>query len=124
MKERKLSKLALILGGILFSCFLIAPIANALDWYLSDIVVVAPFGDDGSVVLQITRVSGEPFDGPNGKAKVKIEGSDTGANKMLATVLTAISLDTPVSFGMDDGVVPSYYTQYTVKAVGIVPAAE
>jgi len=100
---------------VLSLCFVLAPNAYADDWYDAKILKVTPRAETGDVFVQF-------FPGANekdftGRAKAVILGPDAGANKIMAVLLTAISLNSEVSLQMAN---PPSLTEQVITSAGLV----
>ena len=67
-------------------------------WYSVKVVQVVPRADTGDVFVQISPGAGETSF--TGVARGIIQGSDSGANKIMAVLLTAVSLGSEVTVEM------------------------
>ena len=94
-------------------CFLFAAGAVAAPGYQCVVVKVLP-EDGGDVILQV-----QP--GPNeerftGLARLRIDGQAPGANRLLACILTGISMGTTITLTTEQGnITPEYDTIYLIK---------
>lgn len=74
-------------------------VSNSLaGWYSVKVVQVVPRADSGDVFVQLAPGAKETSF--TGIARGIIQGSDAGANKIMAVLLTAVSLDTEVTVEM------------------------
>jgi hypothetical protein len=67
-------------------------------WYSVKVVQVVPRADTGDVFVQVSPGANET--NFTGVARGIIQGSDSGANKIMAVLLTAVSLDSEVTVEM------------------------
>ena len=91
MKTKNASKLMTVLS-IISLCFIMSSTAQA-GWYWAKMKNVAPASGSGDTFVQFTP--GKKPDGSNetqfsGVARGIVQNSDTGANKVMAVLLTAI----------------------------------
>lgn len=92
----KLKKLALTLVGISMSCALLAGNSIAAETWSA--CTPAQIGPKGSIVrLQVTGCNIDPSGGKNGWMTL----STTGTDQMMATILTAMSLNKPIAIAFD-----------------------
>lgn len=92
----------------------LVPAANA-GWYNCLVYKVVPY-ESGNVSVQLNPGANETRFGETSRGI--ITGGTEGANKMLATLLTAMVNGWEVSVLMDD--TPSWDTPQTIKAVGLI----
>ena len=84
-------------AGILALSLAVSSNANAV-WFGAKIVQVVPnAGGDGDVTVQIVAGANENRFSKTEFSRVVINGSDAGANKIMATALTAITLDVEIT---------------------------
>jgi hypothetical protein len=110
-------KLLMTFVFVMVSCLITS---NAVaGWYYSTVTNVTP-KNDGNVVLRIISAGATPFPGgnANGEARVQINEADPGGSKMLATVLTAVSLNLNVSIEVLNS--PSWGTIQDITGVSVL----
>lgn len=92
----KTKKVILGLAGIVLSCALFAGSSfAATSWAACTPVKIGPAGS--IVRLQVTSCTSDPSNGKDGWVTL----STTGTDQMMATILTAMSLNKPVGVGFD-----------------------
>ena len=80
------------MAGIVALSLAVSTNANA-TWFGAKVVQIVPVaGGDGGVTVQIVAGSTENRFSKTQISRVVINGSDAGANKILATFLTAVTL--------------------------------
>ena len=80
--------------------FLLAVTNASAAWYGAKITNVTP-RPDGTVSLKFVNGTGEDACiGTNGVCRAQINANDAGAKNMLATVLTAVSLNSEVTLSL------------------------
>ena len=108
-------KKILVVGlSLLACCFLVTSVVQA-GWYDCKIVYVNPRAN-GTVMIQFDPGTNE--DAFVEKSRAYVKPSDIGANKLLATILTAVSLGQEVAIEVDT--VPSWAVPQAILAVGMV----
>jgi len=107
---------------VLLGClFLLVPFvfltssSQAATWYVGTIAQVVPRATGNTMVQILPGPSETRF---SERIRVEIYSADTGGNRLLATILTAISLDKPVSFLVDN--VPSWEPAQHLLGIGLV----
>lgn len=110
-----MKKSILIVGLILFASFVLLTSNATAGWYNASVTRVVPYAD-GSARVQI--LPGEGEDRFTGTARGEILAGDPGANKMLAVILTAISMTKEVSIWFTND--PSWEPVEQIKGVGLV----
>ena len=116
MKSNKLFKLIRYIASIITLSVILSSNAYAA-WFKVTIVQVVPRAETpGDVFIQVKPGKGETSF--NETARGIIQGGDAGANKIMAAMLTAISLNTEVTVLMDNP--PSWASPQIVQGVGLV----
>ena len=112
----KNSLLTVLAIGLVFSfCFSFTGNAMAADWYTCEVVQVVPWSD-GDTRVQLAPGTGETRF--SGTARVNVSGSDAGANRMIAVILTAISLPSEITVLCEGA--PSWTPVKDITGVGLV----
>ena len=93
--------------------------ANAADWYSVKVTQVVPRTDSGDVVVQFVPGANETRF--TELSRGIIFGSDAGTNKIMAVLLTSITLDSEVTVQMDN--VPSYTPAQAILGSGLKAAS-
>ena len=102
-----------VLSTIAFSIFLTSN--SFAGWYTVKITQVVPRADTGDVFVQMAPGAGEKRF--TDIARGIIQGSDAGANKIMAVLLTSVSLDTEVTVDMDN--TPAWNPAQIINSVGL-----
>jgi hypothetical protein len=109
----KMRRSVLIVGIVLVTLgFLFSPSAQAQTTYYCTVVQVVPQAA-GQTNVQVTGNAAW-----SGVARVYIDGADAGANRMVATVLTAAALGQQITIGVNG--TPSWGTPLPVVYVALV----
>jgi hypothetical protein len=109
----KMRKSVLIVGIIVVTLgFLFSAAAHAQTTYYCTVVQVVPWAD-GETRVQVTGNAAW-----SGTARVYIDGANAGANRMVATLLTAVSLGQQVTIGVTG--TPSWATPLPLEFVALV----
>jgi hypothetical protein len=104
----------LIVGIIVVTLgFLFSAAAHAQTTYLCTVVQVVPWST-GETRVQVTGNAAFA----DTTSRVYVDAADAGANKMVATLLTAVSLGQQVTIGITG--TPSWATPLRVQYVGLV----
>jgi hypothetical protein len=84
-------------------------------WYMAKIKTITPRTATGDVFVQLTSADDPPL--WTGLARGVIVGSEDGAKTILATMLTAFSLDYAVSIQMDN--TPEWTNAQVIDSCGV-----
>ncbi len=91
-----MKKIVFALAGVVTSCALLAGNSfAATSWAACTPSQIGPYGS--IVRVQVTGCNADPSAGKNGYMTL----STTGTDQMMATILTAISLDKPLAIAFD-----------------------
>ena len=101
--------------SILGLCFMVSTNSLAADFYTAKITQVVPRAASGDVFVQFVPGTGETRF--TGLARGVLLGTDTGTNKIMAVLLTAITLNADVTLLVD--VVPSFATPQVIQSAGL-----
>ena len=100
----------------LVALFVMASAVNAsAAWYTVKIKQIVPRAASGDSYVQL--LPGATETAFTGVARGIIQGTDTGANKMVAVFLTAVSLGNEVTVEMAN--VPSWDTPQVISSTGL-----
>ncbi len=101
---------------VLAAVFLLVSITTAsAGWYNAKIYKITPRTATGDVFVQLTSADTPPL--WTGLARGVILGSEEGAKTILATMLTAFSLDYAVSIQMDN--TPEWTNAQVIDSCGV-----
>ena len=115
MRQKNLHKLLASVSGIVALCFILTANTFAADFYTAKITQVVPRAASGDVFVQFVPGTGETRF--TGLARGVLVGTDTGTNKIMAVLLTAITLNADVTLLLD--VVPSFATPQVIQSAGL-----
>lgn len=114
--KRQSPKLGILaaLKGVVLATVLVSP--SYATWYQATVFQVVPRTSSGNVLVQLKP-------GPNetrftGTVRGILPGSEAGASKLLAVLLTATALKSPVTIEMAS--VPSWNPPQVITGVGLV----
>ena len=115
MKNNTVTRRLAFLSGLFALCFMVTTNSFAADFYTAKITQVVPRAASGDVFVQFVPGTGETRF--TGLARGVLLGTDTGTNKIMAVLLTAITLNTDVTLLVD--VVPSFATPQVILSAGL-----
>ena len=115
MRINTVSKRLALMSGILALCFMVTTNSFAADFYTAKITQVVPRAASGDVFVQFVPGTGETRF--TALSRGILVGTDTGTNKIMAVLLTAITLNTDVTLLMDN--VPSFASAQVIQSAGL-----
>ena len=113
MRSLRFGKIGKISFLVMVICVFSFSTASA-GFYEAKVVRVNPISGTGDVNIQFLSVNNEW----SGKARGTVVGDDPGANTIIATILTAISLGYNVTVQMDN--VPAWTPVQVIKSCSVV----
>jgi hypothetical protein len=115
MKNTTATKNLASIFSILALSFMVTTSSFSADFYTAKITQVVPRAASGDVFVQFVPGTGETRF--TALSRGILVGTDTGTNKVMAVLLTAITLNTDVTLLMD--LVPSFATAQVIQSAGL-----
>ena len=115
MRQKNLHKLLASVSGIVALCFILTANSFAADFYTVKITQVVPRAASGDVFVQFGPGTGETRF--TALSRGILLGTDTGTNKLMAVLLTAITIDADVTVLLDN--VPSFASPQVIQSAGL-----
>ena len=112
MKKSRLKTASKALATVLATMMI--GTASAGTWYQVNVVQVVPRMDTGDVIVQF-RSTGTAFEGI---ARGMLIGTEPGTNRMLAVMLSAIALNTPITVELNNA--PAPWPAQPILGTGLV----
>ena len=116
MKKRNVIICLMNLVMYIACCSFITGTASAGSWYDCKVSKLVPWAD-GQVMIQVIPADGETAFTETGRVSLYPENVSGGKN-MLATLLTAVSLDLPISIYING--IPSWAPVSELVALGLI----
>lgn len=111
-----LGKIGKILCLVVVICVFSFSAASAASWYTASIYNITPKSDgDGDVFVQFSSTATPPQ--WDGLARGLIDATEPGANTMIATLLTALSLGYDITIRMEN--TPSFDTPQVITGLSV-----
>ena len=121
MKNTSTVKIASIVISMFSLCFAFSPIANA-EWYDVKVIAVAPKVSTGDTAVQIQDADPTgSLDHFSGIQRCWVFSGQPGSNAVLASLLTAVSLNSVVLMNIPG--VPTWNNGLVCESVGVKPAS-
>lgn len=115
MMEVHMKKHRKVSAGVAGLLLMAAGSASAA-WYKVKIVQVVPRTNSGDVVVQLKPGSGETHF--TGRVRGLIPGTEAGANKIMAVMLSAVAMNTEVTVEMAK--VPAWSSAQVITGAGLI----